>query len=86
MVATLLRCGAKTAIDEAGGDVGMSALGRAAYELDVPMVKLLLRAGANPRARDIDGRSPLERMRFREKHGGPGWNEIEELLSEGSRS
>ncbi|HEY0094092.1 MAG TPA: ankyrin repeat domain-containing protein, partial [Archangium sp.] len=57
MAAMLLRCGATRTIDEGGGPSGMSALGRAAHRLDVPMIELLLQAGADPEARDLDRRT-----------------------------
>src|SRR5690242_7177920 len=45
MAAMLLRCGATQTLDEAGGLSCMTALGRAASRLDIPMLELLLRAG-----------------------------------------
>jgi len=50
MAAMLLRCGAARTINEAGGLSCMTALGLAASRLDVPMLDLLLRAGAEPEA------------------------------------
>jgi ankyrin repeat protein len=90
MVSTLLRCGATKTINDAGGPVGVTALGRAAYGLDEVMVRLLLEAGADPNARDADGRTALERMRFRghlfgERGDDPRWIAIENLLSAGAR-
>jgi ankyrin repeat protein len=81
MVATLLRCGARGTIDGPGGGAGMTALGRAAYLLDVRLVRMLLRAGANPSAADGDRFTPIERMRLRPRDE-PGWTEIEQLLTE----
>jgi ankyrin repeat protein len=50
----LLEHGAARDIDASGGPTGMNALGRAARNLDVPMVQLLLEAGARPDAPDAD--------------------------------
>ena len=62
LAATLLRCGAKRSIDFAGGPSGMTALGRAAWLLDLPMVELLLNAGAGRLALDADQRTALDRL------------------------
>jgi len=50
----LLHHGAIKTIDAAGGETGRTALGHAAANLDLPMVKELLRMGADPEALDID--------------------------------
>jgi hypothetical protein len=52
--ATLLRCGARTTINEAGAPTGASALGIAAMRLDVPMIELLLQSGADPHVLDAN--------------------------------
>jgi ankyrin repeat protein len=62
MAATLLRCGATKSIDDAGGPSGMTALGRAASQLDLRMMELLLQMGANPDALDADGWSAERRL------------------------
>lgn len=64
MAATLLRCGATATIDTAGGPSGMTALGRAVSRLDLRMVALLLGAGADPAALDVDRRTARERLPF----------------------
>jgi ankyrin repeat protein len=64
--AMLLRCGAAVTIDSAGGPSGMSALGRAAHRLNIPMIELLLDAGADPEALDCDLRTARERLPARE--------------------
>lgn len=56
LTATLLRCGARQTIDTAGGERAMTPLGLAAAELDVPLVELLLTHGADPDAKDLDGK------------------------------
>lgn len=66
----LLHCGAGKTIDEGGGSTGMNALGFAATRLDVDMVRLLLAHGASPEARDLDKRTPLDRLRNTSPPGG----------------
>jgi ankyrin repeat protein len=60
--ATLLRNGARATIDEPGGPAGASALGIAAARLDIPMIALLVRSGADPAALDADHMAPHERI------------------------
>jgi ankyrin repeat protein len=62
MAATLLRCGATKSVDGGGGPSGMTALGRAASQLDLRMMELLLQMGANPDALDADGWSAERRV------------------------
>lgn len=62
MAATLLRLGAVSTIDEYGGPPcgsGRTALGIAADRLDVPMIALLLDAGADPNRGGDSQSSPL---------------------------
>ena len=68
--AMLLRCGATETIDGFGGPSGMTALGRAAHRLDLRMIELLLRAGADPEALDAD--------RFTARRRLPPYNEIKD--------
>jgi ankyrin repeat protein len=60
--ATLLRCGARATINEAGGPTGASAIGIAAMRLDVAMIELLLRSGADPEALDADQLTARDRI------------------------
>jgi ankyrin repeat protein len=60
--AMLLRCGARSTIDDSAAPSGASALGIAAKQLDLPMIQLLLKEGADPTARDIDGLAPRDRL------------------------
>ena len=60
--ALLLRCGAAQTIDGFGGPAGMTALGQAAHRLDLKMVEILLRAGADPEALDTDRFTAVRRM------------------------
>lgn len=76
----LLEHGAGKTIDEVGGERGMTALGLACSNLSLPMVELLLEAGANPDAIDESLRSPLERMPPRTRENAETWNRIREAL------
>lgn len=58
----LLEHGAHKTIDDSGGACGCTALGRAAMGLNLPMIDLLLAAGADPEARDADGRTARQRL------------------------
>lgn len=85
MAAMLLRCGATRTSDEAGGLSGMSALGRAASRLDVPMIELLLRAGADPEASDLDRQRARERLPPRDSENQETWDAAAALLAGRSR-
>lgn len=80
--AMLLRCGATKTIDSAGGASGMSALGRAASQLNVPMIDLLLRAGADPDALDADHQIALERLPPRDTKDPQVWAAAAALLQD----
>jgi ankyrin repeat protein len=77
--AMLLRCGAAGTIDSAGGASGMTALGRAASRLNIPMIELLLDGGADPRALDADRRTAREHLPARERDP-PAWDRAAALL------
>jgi uncharacterized protein len=83
MAATLLRCGATKTIDEAGGPSGMTALGHAASQLNIAMLKLLIQAGADPGARDADRRTALERLPPRNPADPGAWDIAAVLLAHG---
>ncbi|AKI98803.1 ankyrin repeat protein [Archangium gephyra] len=85
MAALLLCCGATRTIDEFGGLSGMSALGRAASRLDVPMIELLLRAGADPEASDLDRQRARERLPPRDSENQDTWDAAAALLAGRSR-
>ena len=55
MAGLFLRHGADKTIDAYGGPVGDTPLGMAARKLSLPMIQLLLDAGADPEAGDEDG-------------------------------
>jgi ankyrin repeat protein len=81
MAAMLLRCGATQTLDDAGGLSGMTALGRAASRLDIPMLELLLEAGADPVALDADRRTAQERLPPREPANQEAWDSAAALLA-----
>ncbi len=76
----LLRFGATKSINDAGGPSGMNALGRAASNLDIPMMKLLLSAGADAGALDADKQTARDRLPKRETNP-QAWDEAMKLLS-----
>jgi ankyrin repeat protein len=78
--ATLLRCGAQATINEAGAPTGASALGIAAMRLDVPMIALLLQAGADPDALDADHLTARDRLPSRTPENAQARDEAERLL------
>jgi len=80
MAALLLRCGATRTLDEAGGLKSMTALGIAASRLELPMLELLLRAGADPDAQDLDRRTARELLPHREPHNERAWDAAAALL------
>jgi len=62
MTAALLRHGATRSMNEWSGLQCLTPLGQAARDLNVPMIKLLLDAGADPGAIDEDGRTAIDRL------------------------
>lgn len=78
--AMLLRCEATKTIDSAGGPSGMSSLGRAASRLNVPMIELLLRAGADPDALDADHQTAHERLPARGSTEPQRWDQAAALM------
>jgi ankyrin repeat protein len=81
MAALLLRCGATRTLDDAGGMIGMTALGRAASRLDIPMLELLLRAGADPEVLDADRQTAREHLPPREPANQEAWDSAAALLA-----
>lgn len=78
--AMLLRCGASKTIDSAGGPSGMTALGRAVSRLNIPMIKLLLYAGTNKEALDLNYQTALEHLPPRETSDPQVWDAVMALL------
>lgn len=77
--AMLLRLGATKSINDFGGPSGMNPLGRATSNLSIPMMKLLLSAGADAGALDADKRTARDRLPKRESNP-QAWDEATELL------
>ena len=61
---------------------GMNALGSAASGLDLPLVELLLKAGADPLVEDIDRQIAREHLPPREKSDPKLWDAVAALLPE----
>jgi hypothetical protein len=59
----------------------MTALGRAASRLNLSMIKLLLEAGADPKALDDDHRTARERLPEREMTSAQIWDAAAGLLA-----
>lgn len=85
MASLLLRCGATRSINEAGGLSCMTALGLAASRLDVPMIELLLQAGADPDVLDLDRQTAREHLPPRTSENQPAWDAAAALLASRSR-
>jgi len=80
MASLLLAAGATKTINDWGGLLGFTALGIAIWQLDIPMMKLLLDAGADPEAPD-DSRGPTrERLPPRDESDSQAWDAAFELL------
>jgi len=80
MVALLLRHGAGLTINEYGGDFAWTALAIAAHRFNIPMIELLLGAGADPEATDDFGRTARDHLPPREDHDPEAWDRVMELL------
>ena len=80
MASLLLGAGATRTINDWGGLTGYTALGHAARRLDLPMIKLLLDAGADPRAPDEDGLPAHYRLPPRAESDSQTWDAAFELL------
>jgi uncharacterized protein len=88
MVALLLRCGADKTINEMGaGSIGMrtNALHFAASRLHLPLIRLLLAAGADP-ALVIDLRTAQECLPPRDTADAQAWDEATALLQTAFRT
>jgi ankyrin repeat protein len=80
IAALLLGAGAARTINEWGGQAGYTALGLAASRLDIPMMRLLLDAGADPEAPDEDDRPARDRLPPRGASDSQIWDAAFELL------
>lgn len=81
MAALLLNAGAAKTIDDWGlAQFGYTALGIAASQLNLPMIKLLLDAGADPNAQDDDYSRAYDRLPRRDESNSQQWAAAFELL------
>lgn len=80
MAVLLLAYGADERIDEFGGEQGMTALGIAASQFDLPMIDLLLEAGADPEATDDCYGTARDRLPPREECDPKIWDDVMERL------
>ena len=80
MMAMLPRCGGRRNIDRASGYSGLNALGAAVDYLNLPIVKLLLKAGADPMVEDFDHQIACECLPKRNETNAQVWDEIAALL------
>lgn len=81
MAATLLRAGAAKTIDQSTALEWRTALGHAAYRLDIEMIRLLLASGASADATDSDRCTARERLPERTEENAEKWDVAVELLS-----
>jgi len=80
MAQLLLRFGAEKNIDYFGGPCGMNALNLAVANLDIPMIAVLLDAGADPEILDADNRPPRAYLPQRDERNLAKWKEAISLL------
>jgi ankyrin repeat protein len=76
----LLRHGATKTMDEPGGVLWWSPLTHAVDNFDVPMIELLIRAGADPAAPGENGETARDYMPPREQHDPQKWDRVMEML------
>lgn len=81
VVKLLLQCGAARSIDGFGGPSGLSALGRAAWMLNIPMIELLLKWGADRASLDGDRLPAFKRLPARSSSNAPAWDSAVALLT-----
>jgi len=81
----LLRRGAGNTIDVLGTEVGLTPLAQATLDVNLPMMTLLLDAGADPDVLDGDGRSVRDYLPPRDKSDPDTWDAALELLALRSR-
>ena len=85
MAALVLAMGANRTIESCDPILGATALGMAVRRLDVPMVRLLLEAGADPDHLDLDYETAEDRLPPREEADAGPWTAIAAMLSAGRR-
>lgn len=79
-VRQLLEAGAHKTINQFGGLEGLTPLGIAASNFDIPMIELLLRAGAKPEAVDDYNKTARDHLPPRESRDPDAWDRVMELL------
>lgn len=77
----LLLHGATATINEAGGPLGRTALGHATANIDVPMVDLLLRNGADRESMDVDYQKAHRHLPARDERNDADWVRVDRLLT-----
>lgn len=77
----LLKFGAAGEIDNFGGDMGMTALGMAASQLDLAMIRLLVDAGAKLSVRDDEHRTARDHLPERLNSNRKDWLTAIKLLT-----
>jgi len=80
MASLLLSAGATRTINDWGGLTGCTALGIAISRLDIPMMRLLLDAGADPEAPDDNRQPTRDRLPPRDESDSQKWDAAFELL------
>ncbi|WP_434384520.1 ankyrin repeat domain-containing protein [Melittangium boletus] len=80
MATLLLDAGATRTLNDWGGLTGCTALGIAISRLDLPMMRLLLDAGADPEATDDDRQPTRDRLPPRDESDAPIWDAAFKML------
>ncbi|WNG41503.1 hypothetical protein F0U61_53350 [Archangium violaceum] len=80
MASLLLGAGATQTVNDWGGLTGCTALGIAISRLDIPMMRLLLDAGADPEAPDDNRQPTRDRLPPRDDSDPQKWDAAFELL------
>jgi ankyrin repeat protein len=81
LVAEMLKRGADETINKVVGGDGWNALHLAVTNLDVPIIRLLLDAGADPEIRDRDNSKPVALLPQRDDSNQKQWDEAYALLN-----
>ncbi len=81
MAKLFLRRGASKTINDIGPPCGDTPLTLAARALNLPMIELLLDAGADPEARDEDGYTARDRLPPRDQSDAEVWDTALERLA-----
>lgn len=79
-VSLLLQCGATGSINDSGGPNGRNALGIATSTLNIPMIELLLRFGADSDSLDSDNQSARHHLPARDSVNAHLWDTAFRML------